>query len=252
MAVYSSYDPFAWMYNRHWGNSFLSTILPILENLVLSKLPKNARILDLCYGTGQLAQQLKTMGYHVTGTDGSTEMLSYARKNAPGADFLQADARCFQLPHKYHAVISIFDSLNHTMSTKELKSVFSCAYNALRNDGLFMFDLNTEAGYLYEWNGDFTIVEDDHVCVVSNTYSATKRTAAFDATVFRLINESWYRNDFTLYQKCHTAARVKSALKSAGFTDIEAYGFDWQSGMRVLDKDARRAFFLCRKPKMTH
>jgi SAM-dependent methyltransferase len=252
MTICNAYDPFAWIYNQHWGNSFLPVVLPILENLVLSKIPKKARILDLCCGTGQLAQKLKTLGYRVTGIDGSPEMLSYARGNAPGVEFLQADARSFQLPYKYHTVISVFDSLNHIMTLKELKSVFNCAYNALRNDGLFMFDLNTEAGYFYEWSGDFTIVEDDHVCTVRSTYSTIECTATFDATIFRLRDDSWYRNDVILYQKCHTSSMVKTALKSVGFTNVEAYGFDWQSGMKSLDKAARRAFFLCRKPKLLH
>jgi hypothetical protein len=164
-------------------------------------------------------------------------------------EFLQADARSFQLPHKYHAVISVFDSLNHIMSTNELGSVFRSAYAALRGGGFFMFDLNTEAGYFYEWNGDFSIIEDDHVGVIRSTYNQKTRTADFDATLFRLEGDSWYRHDFVLYQKCHAAAAVKSALKSTGFTDIETYGFDWQSGISSLTKDSRRAFFLCRKPK---
>jgi hypothetical protein len=62
-------------------------------------------------------------------------------------------------------------------------------------------------------------------------------------------DDSWYRHDVVLYQKCHATAAVKSALKAAGFMDIEAYGFDWQAGMKALDKDARRVFFLCRKPR---
>ena len=137
------------------------------------------------------------------------------------------------------------------MSTEELNFVFRSAFNTLRSGGLLMFDLNTEAGYFYEWNGDFSIIEDDHVCVNRNAYNQKTRTADFDATLFRLEGDSWYRHDFTLYQKCHALAAVKSALKSAGFTDIETYGFDWQSGMSSLTKDSRRAFFLCRKPKTT-
>ena len=247
MTAYSEYDPFAWIYNKHWGNTFLPVVMPILDNLVLSKLPKNARILDLCCGTGQMAHQLTALGYRVTGIDGSPEMLSYARENAPGVEFLQADARSFELRHKYNAVVSVFDSLNHIMSTKELGLVFLRVHGALRGGGIFMFDLNTEPGYFYEWNGDFSIVEDDHVCTVRSIYNASRRIATFDATIFRLKDDSWYRYDVTLYQKCHTSAAVKSALKAAGFTDIEIYGFDWQSGMKALDKDARRAFFLCRK-----
>ena len=247
MAIYSEYDPFAWIYNKHWGNTFLPVVMPILDNLVLSKLPRNARILDLCCGTGQMAQHLTALGYRVTGIDGSSEMLSYARENAPGVEFLQADARTFEPPHKYNAVVSVFDSLNHIMSTKELKSVFLHAHKSLTSGGLLMFDLNTEAGYYHEWNGDFSIVEDDHVCTVRSIYNTTNRITTFDATIFRLKDSDWYRHDVTLYQKCHTTASVKSALKSAGFMDIEIYGFDWQSGMKALDKDARRAFFLCRK-----
>jgi SAM-dependent methyltransferase len=247
MTVYSEYDPFAWIYNKHWGNTFLPVVMPILDNVVLSKLPRNARILDLCCGTGQMAQQLTALGYRMTGIDGSPEMLSYARENAPGVEFLLADARWFELRHKYSAVVSVFDSLNHIMSTKELGAVFLHTYKALRNGGLFMFDLNTEPGYFYEWNGDFSIVEDDHVCTVRSIYDTSSRIASFDATIFRLKDNSWYRHDVTLYQKCHTTASVKSALKSAGFRDIEIYGFDWQNGMKALDKDARRAFFLCRK-----
>jgi ubiquinone/menaquinone biosynthesis C-methylase UbiE len=105
MKIYSAYDPFAWIYNKHWGNTFLPVVLPILDNLVLTKLPENARILDLCCGTGQMARKLTALGYRVTGIDGSPEMLSYARENAPGVELLQADARSFQLPHKYHAVV---------------------------------------------------------------------------------------------------------------------------------------------------
>ena len=252
MKMYSAYDPFAWIYNKHWGNTFLPVVLPILDNLVLSKLPQNARILDLCCGTGQMAHQLTTLGYRVIGIDGSPEMLSYARENAPGVEFLQADARSYHAPHKYNAVISVFDSLNHIMSTGELRAVFRSTYDTLRSGGLFMFDLNTAAGYIYEWNGDFSIIEDDHVCVVRNSYNQQTRTADFYATIFRLEDNSWYRHDVVLYQKCHAPTVVKSALRSAGFTDIETFGFDWQSGVRPLDKDARRAFFLCRKPKTTN
>ena len=76
------------------------------------------------------------------------------------------------------------------------------------------------------------------------------RTADFDATIFRLKNDGWYRDDVVLYQKCHAPAAVKSALKVVGFIEIETYGFDWQSGMSSLTKNSRRVFFLCRKPKV--
>ena len=55
---FADYDPFAWVYNRQWGPEFSRRVLPVIEELVLSKLPGEARILDLACGTGQLAQML--------------------------------------------------------------------------------------------------------------------------------------------------------------------------------------------------
>ena len=247
MTIYSGYDRFAWVYNRHWGQGFAQQVLPILENLVLRHLPAKARILDLCCGTGQLARALLALGYQVTGLDGSEEMLHFARENAPGAEFIAADARSFKLPDVYHAVVSTFDSLNHIMSLEELTDVFHNVYAALREGGRFFFDLNMEEGYKATWHDSFGIVEDDLVCVVRSNYNSEERTAQFDATVF-FLQEGWQRSDVTLVQKCYSEAEVRSALEIAGFTDIRAYAHDEQRGVEELTREAERAFFVCQKP----
>jgi len=246
MTTYSDYDPFAWVYDKHWGDSFTQHALRALEKLVLPHLPAKARILDLCCGTGQLAQVLIERGYRVTGLDGSGEMLRFARENAPAAEFVQDDARSFKLPAVYHAVASTFDSLNHIMTLEELTSVFRNVYAALREGGLFLFDLNMEEGYRITWNDNFGIVEDDHICVVRSSYRPEERTARFDATIFRL-QDYWYRSDVTLYQRCYSEKEIRSALEDAGFTKIHAYANDEQSDLVELATDSERAFFICQK-----
>ena len=141
MNVYSDYDQFARVYNRHWGTNFIPLVFPILEKYILCHIPSGARILDLCCGTGQLTRILTDRGYRVTGLDGSGEMLRFARENAPAAEFIVADARTFELPDNYQAVISVFDSLNHVMTLKDITSVFRNVYAALQPGGLFLFDL---------------------------------------------------------------------------------------------------------------
>ena len=246
--TYSDYNAFAWVYNKHWGDSFTQIALPVIENLVLRQLPAQASILDLCCGTGQLAQTLIALGYRVTGIDGSEEMLRFARENAPAAEFIQADARSFKLPEVYHAVVSTFDSLNHVMTLEELTSVFRSVYDALRENGLFLFDLNMEEGYRIGWDGSFGIVEEDHVCVFLNSHRPDERTAQFDATIFRLQGTAWQRSDVMLLQKYYSEAEVRSALEVAGFTEIRAYAHDEQSGFKELTADSERAFFVCQKP----
>ncbi len=243
----SDYDDFAWVYNQHWGDKFLPLVVPILEKLVLSCLPAGARILDLCCGTGQLAQVLIARGYRVTGIDGSAAMLRFARENAPTGRFVLADARSFKLSASQHAVISTFDSLNHIMSLEELAAVFRRVHATLREGGWFFFDLNMEAGYKICWEDNFGIVEDDHVCVVRTSYHPDERTARFDATIFRL-QDGWQRSDVTLMQRCYSEAEVKTALASAGFTEIKARTYDEQWQLAEITGDVERAFFIGRKP----
>ena len=244
----SNYDPFAYVYNKHWGSDYALYVLPILEELVLPHLPDRAGILDLCCGTGQLAQLLTERGYQVTGLDISEEMLRFARQNVPTAEFIQDDARSFKLPAVYHAVVSTFDSLNHIMTLDELTSAFHNVYAVLREGGLFFFDLNMEAGYRVTWNDNFGIVEDDHICVVRSGYDSTTRTAEFKTTIFSLQGTAWQRSDVTLLQKCYSDTEIQSALKSAGLTDIHAYAYNDKGDLAKLTEEAERAFFICRKP----
>ena len=243
---YSDYDSFAWVYNKHWGNQFTPIALSVLEKFALPFIQPNANILDLCCGTGQLAQILTERCYRVTGLDGSKEMLRFAHKNAPDTKFIMDDARTFKLPAIYNLVISMFDSLNHIMTYEELTAVFLNAHVALQEGGLFLFDLNLEHGYKVNWDGSHGIAEDDYVCVFQTNYSPEEHTARLDVTIFRL-EDNWRRSDFTLIQRCYSKSEVQSALETAGFVDISAYVYDRQLGWIDLTKESDRAFFLCRK-----
>lgn len=247
MTTYSDYDRFAWVYNKHWGNSFTELALRVLEKLVFPHLPAKARILDLCCGTGQLAQALIARGYQVTGLDRSREMLRFARENAPAGEFIVDDARSFKLSDSHNAVVSTFDSLNHIMTLKELTSVFRNVYAALQEGGFFFFDLNMEEGYKACWDDNYGIVEDDHVYVVRTSYFPEERIAQFDTTIFYL-QEEWQRSDLMLLQKCYSEAEVHSTLEAVGFIDIHAYAYDERLSLEELTREAERAFFVCQKP----
>ncbi len=248
MEIYSDYDPFARVYNKHWGTNFIPLVLPILNNYVLSNIPENARILDLCCGTGQLAGLLHDRGYNVTGLDGSTEMLRYARENAPGVEFVLADARAFNHTEKFDAVISVFDSLNHIMSLDGLTDAFISVYNVLYEGGIFFFDLNMDAGYKKDWHDEFNIVEEDMVCIIRSDFSPYDSTASFNTTVF-IKNKEWKRSDFTIMQQCYPAVDVVSALEKAGFAEISACDYNVGKGLTELTPDSGRAFFICEKPQ---
>ena len=242
---YVEYDAFAWVYNRHWGSDSAQRFLPVVQKLVLAHLPPGARILDLCCGTGQLAQALAERGYQVTGIDGSEEMIRHARINGPDVELTVADARSFHIPATHHAAVSTYDSLNHVMRWEELTQVFQNVAACLQEGGLFLFDLNVEEGYRARWRGSFGLVQDDHVCVVRASFDESKKVGQTAITSFRLEDGLWRRSDMTLLQRCYSKKEIESLLEAAGFMDIQAYDAQNDLGW---SREVGRVFFLSRKP----
>jgi SAM-dependent methyltransferase len=238
---YSDYDGFAWFYNRHWGRDFHRQALGILDRLLFPRLKPGAHVLDLCCGTGQFTAALVERGFRVIGIDGSESMIRHALENAPGCEFVVADARDFDLPEPVDAAVSMFDSLNHVMSVEDLERVFVNVHGALAPGGWFVFDLNRENAYRYYWNGPWAIVEDDNVCVSVGSYDDAERLARCDVTMFRLEGE-WRRSDVTLYQRCHDVQRVSEALQAAGFGGVFLYDSE-DVGMKG-DIACARTFFM--------
>lgn len=241
--IYSEYDHFAWFYNKYWGGEYCRPALAIYNVLLFPHLPDGGRILDLCCGAGQIAQGLTERGYRVTGVDGSEAMLGFARANAPGVEFIRADARDFHLPDKFHAVISAFDSLNHVMEFEELKMVFRNVYAAMENGGLFLFDLNLEDESEMLGNS-LEMVEDDHVCVVRASYKPEEKLKRYDVTMFMLEDASWRRSDLTLFQRYYAPDDVIAALVECGFSRVKTYDARREFGFTISDG---RMFYLARK-----
>jgi hypothetical protein len=79
MADPAGYDCIGWFYDRYWRTAY-TRFLPALDRLVLSRLGKGSRILDLCCGTGQLAAALCRRGFFVTGWTGRWECSSMPRR----------------------------------------------------------------------------------------------------------------------------------------------------------------------------
>jgi SAM-dependent methyltransferase len=240
----SAYDAFAWFFNKYWSREIPEQMLSAIEPLLLTRLPEHAHLLDLCCGTGQLAAALTERGYAVTGIDNSTEMLRYARHNAPAAEFVRADARRFHLPTRFDAVVSTFDSLNHFLSLEELSAVFRQTRQALAPSGWFLFDMNVERGFLAHWRDYFAIVEEDEVCVLRGEYDPEQKLGRYDITMFRRRGRAWQRNDTTVSERCYEPEEIERELTKAGFN--EPLTFDAEKDLGLTDHTGR-IFFLTRR-----
>ncbi|WP_242272289.1 trans-aconitate 2-methyltransferase [Bacillus cereus group sp. BfR-BA-01310] len=232
--IYSDYDIFASIYNKHWGH-FAEHSYPAYHKFILQYASSDSRILDLCCGTGHLTKIFIDNNFIVTGIDGSAQMIAHARKNAPDATFIVDDARHFKVDEQFHYVISAGDSLNHIMKLDELKNTFHNVYSALYDGGSFAFDMNMEKGFLENWSASFHISEREYVCIIDSTYDSENKRADMNFILFkRDTNNIWKRSDFSFKEACYSKEEIISSLKSVGFNNIQLHG-------------TNRTFFICQK-----
>ncbi|MZF03066.1 class I SAM-dependent methyltransferase, partial [Bacillus anthracis] len=117
----------------------------------------------------------------------------------------------------------------------ELKSVFRNVYSVLHSEGTFVFDMNTEKGFLENWTASFHISADEYVCTIDSTYDSENKKAEMNFILFQHdIDNNWTRSDFSFEEACYSNEEIISSLESVGFKDIQSHG-------------TNRAFFICQK-----
>jgi len=279
-----AYDLIAAHYDRFWGDRMTRHALRALGELVLPRLPlpveRDPRALDLCCGTGQLAAVLSARGWVVTGVDAAAPMLALARRHAPRARFVRADARelageaasAALGPEPFDICISAFDSLNHVLDAGGLVDVFAGVHSRLRPSGAFLFDLNTRRGFQQRFKGGFDLDDGELACHVEASFDAvagigryvvTMRTvgrgtegaegkaehgdrAVESGSAASRAPEAPPVGPIVLSQRCHAPNEVVALLSAAGFQGVAVHNAERELGMTG---HVGRVFFTAWRPE---
>ncbi len=179
------------------------------------------RLLDVCCGTGSVAERLQEYGFQVAGIDLSQAMIDEARRKEEirqrGVRYFQGDVSQMALGETFDGAYSFFDSLNYIVSPEDFRSAIIRVGQHLEPGGSFIFDLNTsyafEAGLFnqsdhrkkspihYEWKGD---------------YDRETRVIRVDMRFW--VDGKELREEHV--QRAHTHDEVVEALEAAGFGEI--------------------------------
>ncbi len=189
---YTDYDSWGWLYNETMGPQYCQSQLQPLETLLLPMLPSDAKLLDVCCGTGHLMQKLIQKGYQMTGVDGSETMLNHAHQNAPNAILILSDVRHFQLLTEFDAAFSTSASLNHLLQFSDLKQVCQNVFSMLKPGGVFLFDLNHHDQMQKWWRGKVAEgeIQRNYAWSIIPVYDSRDRTGYFQVTLFQAPNQS--------------------------------------------------------------
>lgn len=211
-------------------NSFLSDL-----HFYQKWLPKNknAKILELCCGTGRLTLPIAKDGYNICGVDYTSSMLEQAKMKASDAgleiDFIEADIRFLNLHEKFDLIFIPFNSIHHLYKNEDLFKALKSVENHLKEGGLFLLDcFNPNLRYILESEKEEKIIAEYITC--DGRKVLIKQTMRYEnATQINRIKWHYFINDeFHSIQnldiRLFFPQELDSYMKWAGFNLICKFG----------------------------
>jgi len=204
----------------------------------------NGLVVDLCCGTGLLAQELTTAGYEALGIDISGAMLDIARERVPSARFRQESILKAELPLCV-AVAAIGECFNYLFDENnaepELYKLLRLIHEVLEPGGLLVFDV-AEPGRVPGSGRQRThTVGEDWAVLVTAEENQTNRLLTRQITTFRKVGE--------LYRREQEIHQLRLLARSVLLDQLHGLGFEVQivDGYGQLRFPPGYAGFLARK-----
>lgn len=236
-----SYGEFAKIYDKLINEDIDYDKIANRINEVISKLDiKKEDYLDLACGTGNVSIKICSEFDNTYLVDLSEDMLSEAdekfRENNNYPMIICQDMVNLELNHKFDLITCMLDSTNYLIEDGELQKYFNNIYNHLKEDGIFIFDINSyykisnilgnniyihnEDNIFYSWENEF---EDDVVGMF--------------LTFFVKDGDKYEKFEEEHYERGYTEFEIEEALKNAGLKLVSKY--DEYTKNQVNEKSER-------------
>lgn len=211
-------------------NTFLSD-LPFYKKW----LPKNrdAKILELCCGTGRLTLPIAKDGYNICGVDYTPSMLEQAKAKASEAGldihFIEADIRAFCLHEKFDLIFIPFNSIHHLYKNEDLFNTLEGVKHHLKEGGLLLLDcFNPNIQYIVEAEKEQKVIaeyttNDGREVLIKQTMRYENTTQVNRIEWHYFINGEFHSTQ-NLDMRLFFPQELDSYLEWAGFNVIHKFG----------------------------
>ena len=213
---------------------------------------KEARILELCCGTGRLTVPIAQDGYDITGVDYTSSMLDQAKIKASEAGleipFIEADIRTLNLQDKYDLIFIPFNSIHHLYKNEDLFKAFCVVKNHLKDGGLFLLDcFNPNIRYIVEGEKEpmeiAAYTTDDGRDVLIKQTMRYENTTQINRIEWHYFINGEFNSIQNLDMRMFFPQELDSYLEWNGFNIIHKYGgFDGEA----FNDDSEKQIFVCR------
>lgn len=211
---------------------------------------QSGRILDLACGTGTLSQLFNEVGFEVTASDLSEEMLTIASQRFQEAGqsipTLQLSMDNLEGLGGFDAVTIAIDSLNYLEKETQVQQTFKEVFEALNEGGHFFFDVHSihkvDAVYM---DSPFVFDGEDVAYIWHTEPGDYPHSVVHDITFFIRQGRLFERFEETHEQRTYEIKDYTAWLEAAGF-EVESITADFSG--EAPDGESERIFFHAKKP----
>jgi ubiquinone/menaquinone biosynthesis C-methylase UbiE len=213
---------------------------------------KNAKILELCCGTGRLTLPIAKDGYNICGVDYSSSMLEQAKVKAYEVglkiDFIQADIRTLNLKEEYDLIFIPFNSIHHLYINEDLFEAFKSVKNHLKNGGLFLLDcFNPNIQFIVESEKEQKVIaeyttKDGREVMIKQTMRYENATQINRIEWHYFINGTFHSIQ-NMDMRLFFPKELDSYFEWSGFSIIHKYGSFEEE---IFNDNSEKQIFVCR------
>ncbi|MEK6267522.1 MAG: class I SAM-dependent methyltransferase [Planococcus sp. (in: firmicutes)] len=209
----------------------------------------SGKLLDVACGTGTLSQLFAEMGYDVTASDLSEDMLTVANQRFQKANqaipVLQLSMDNLEGLSGFDIVTIAIDSLNYLQSEEQVQQTFKEIYDALNPGGHFFFDVHSVFKVDAVFMDSPFVYDAEEIAYIWHTEPGqASHSVIHDMTFFVRQNDLFERFEETHEQRTFPVEIYKKWLEAAGFS-VDSVTADFTS--QSPDDESERVFFHAKK-----
>lgn len=200
--------------------------------------------LDLACGTGNVTKIMSDYFINNWAVDMSEDMLSEAetklRKPGKNLKLICQDITKLNLNRKFDLITCCLDSTNYIVNEKDLLSYFEGVRKHLRNNGIFIFDINSD----YKLrnilgNNTYTYDSDDCTYIWDNYFE--DHVVYMDIIFFVRENDRYKRFDEQHCERAYSEKVIEDNLESAGLKVLKKMDNYTE---KTIDKETERITYV--------
>jgi len=180
--------------------------------------------LDLACGTGNLTIEIASEFKNIWAVDLSCDMLSQAEKKMRDArveaKFVCQDICELNLNKTFNLITCCLDSSNYILEEENFKKYLLGVYNLLKEDGLFVFDINSYYKLTQVLGNNIYNYDSDDVVYIWENYLEND-IVEMNLTFFVKEGQVYRRFDEQHSERAYTQEYVEKVIKEIGFKIIK-------------------------------